>query len=271
MVALAGCKTMDMLVPPTTAAPTTAQSSPPARTAQPAFDAPPAAGGSTAPLPYSPSPRQTEASRSEAEKRLADDTKNFRSVVFGGFLSNVMTRLAPAALTCYTRYPNNKPAREQCLKVGAVAISLEGVSKGYTAAKLQEAGQNRVRAMESVTADMANDNARLQSMINASEAVLNESQLRLKKLRDDVQAKRMAADQARQESKREQENLDNLTQALNDAKTTRDEYVKTAQNFRGTPAERRNLDAEIAAMTAKVKTLENNVKKLSDALVPFSA
>ena len=87
-------------------------------------------------------------------------------------------------------------------------------------------------------------------------------------LRDEVRTKRRSADQAKQESQREQENLDTLNQALKDARSTREEYVKTAQNFRGTPAERRNLDAEIAAMTAKVND-RGQIGQSYDNKTPF--
>lgn len=272
--ALAGCVTVEEVLRPKSAGAPLAAQAAPSQTTPPASP-PPAAvrngDGPSAPLPYSASPRQTQATRTASEKQLAADAANFRSVVFGGFMTSMVSRGAPAAIACYARYANNKRALDQCLAAGLVAITIEGVNKGYSAAKLQEAGQNRVRAMEAVTADMAADNARLQSIVDASEAVLAESQARLTALRDEVRTKRRSADQAKQESQREQENLDTLNQALKDARSTREEYVKTAQNFRGTPAERRNLDAEIAAMTAKVKKLEANTKKLSDAMVPFSA
>lgn len=224
-----------------------------------------------APLPYTPSPRQTEAQRSAAETQLAEDTNNFRNVVFGGFLATAMEQGPLLLAKCWAAFPRDKQARERCMGVVVVKVTMEGVGKGYAQAVAQKAGNDRLRGMQQVTRDMEADNARIQQIIDASDAVVAEAQGRLRKLQDDVRQKRVAAEQARAEAKRDQENLDTMQTALKDARATRDEYQKASASFRGTPPERSKLDAQIAAMTKKVAELEANVKKLSAALVPFTA
>ncbi|MBI5258338.1 MAG: hypothetical protein HY855_17670 [Burkholderiales bacterium] len=222
-------------------------------------------------LPYTLAPRQTEAQRSAAERQLQEDTKNFRNVVFGGFLATALEKGPLLLAKCWAAFPRDKQSRERCMGAAVVVVTIEGVSKGYAQAVAQKAGNDRLRAMQQVTRDMEADNARIQQIIDASDAVVAEAQGRLRKLQDDVRQKRVAAEQARAEAKRDQENLDTMQTALKDARATRDEYQKASANFRGTPPERSKLDAQIAAMTKKVAELEANVKKLSAALVPFTA
>jgi len=267
---LGGCETMKLGSSPSTPAATSTTGAAP-----PAVDS----DGKPAPLAYTPAPsapRNSDSTRSAAEKEFDQDSANFSKVVFGGFATSMIQRGLPSALACLLKYQNDQRRRNECLAVATVASAIDGISKGYIVAKRQEAGNNELRAIKSVTSDMEKDNARLQEMIDAADAMVRESQARLNKLREDVAAKRIAASDAQAERQREEANLVQLNQALKDAKATRDEYVKASRELKrdpndpqGSAAAKRNLDAEIAAMSAKVASLEKNVKKLSDALVPF--
>jgi len=260
---LGGCETMQLGSSSSNAPPT-------------ATSAAPQTNGDTPQAATPASPRNSDSTRSAAEKDFDQDSANFSKVVFGGFATSMIQRGLPSALTCLLRFQNDQRRRNECLAVATVASAIDGISKGYIVAKRQEAGNNELKAIRSVTSDMEKDNARLQELIDAADAMVRESQARLNKLRDDVAAKRIAAADAQAQRQREEANLVQLNQALKDAKATRDEYVKASHELKrdpndpqGSAAAKRNLDAEIAAMTVKVNALEKNVKKLSDALVPF--
>lgn len=237
--------------------------------ARPAEPAPSAPGSA---LPYSASPRQTEAARTASEKQLAADAQNFRNVVMGGYVKNMIIAGPIAVAACLQRHAKSPPrVRNECLALGLLTASIVSGGEGYKTAKVQEAQRDKVRAMKAVTDDMAADNAQLQAIVDASETVLAESQERLRKLREDVRSKRVAADQARQEAQREQESLNNLKQALKDAQDTRAAYLSTRTELAKRGASDKNLDKEIAQMNAKIAALEANIKKLGDALQPFAA
>ncbi len=227
-----------------------------------------AKGSSTDSLIYTPAPNQVV--RTDAEKQLAARSENFNNVMMGGILAEMLARSTVESIACQSRYSKNPKARNDCVAAALLRGTINGARKGYAAAVLDDAGQNRVRAAQKVTADMTRDNENLQAVIDSSDKVLAESNARLAQLKSDVQTRKVAASQAKQDAQREQANLDLLKASLEDAKKNRDTYQQAASQIKADPEQKRNLDAEIAKMNAKVKTLEANVKKLSDAMVPFS-
>ena len=262
----------------------TGAASAPART--PVSESPGAPGS---PLEYTPTPsRQGESTsagaRTRAEKQLAEDTANFRNVVFGGIVKRLMTTGVDQAITCIDRFipymdsrnarskSNAKDRLAECGTRVALNEGIRGYGDGYRVAKTQEAARNRLRAVESVTEDMEADNQKLREMVDASEEILKESSGRLGKLREDVAQRKTRADEARRLTEQDRANVANLEKAIAEAKQAREAYQKTAQQMPASSGGKsRDLDAEIKKMDQQIAALERNLKQLQSAMVPFAA
>lgn len=202
-----------------------------------------------------------------AEVKLREDKKQFDNTVIGGVIQGAMIGAAVGAVIGLLAGGGSKDAVKGAVG-GAVAGGAIGGVDGYRKAKLQQAKMDEVAAIQSVAADVRTDNARLQSLLDTSTAVLNEGTQRLASMSADVSAKRKSAAEADAERKREEANLALMRDALKKAQKTREDYAKASESFRASqPARSRELDAEIAQMSEKVAALERNVDDYGKALV----
>lgn len=285
---LTACATMDGLMGPTNQRRGSVPATPVGTGAAgrtPTVERPGAPGS---PLDYTPTPSRPGAggsagARTRSEKQLAEDSENFKNVVFGGFLKAMMTTGVQGGTLCLNRflpYLNSKNkrsldrAKDQLLGCGAQVVvdnSIRGASDGYRLAKTQEAARGQLRAVESVTEDMEADNEKLRAMVQTSEEILKESSGRLKQLRDDVSQRKTRADEARRLTEQDRANIANMEKVIADAKQVRDTYQKTAQQMPAGGGKPRELDGEIRKMDQQIATLERQLKQLQGAMVPFAA
>jgi uncharacterized protein YcfJ len=206
-----------------------------------------------------------------AELRLREEKKRFDSTMIGGVLQGAMVGAAVGALATLFAGGNSKDAVKGAA-IGAVAGGAIGGVDGYHKAKLQQAKMDEVAAIQSATADVHADSAKLQALLDTSTAVVNEGTQRLAVLSADVSAKQKSVAEADAARKREAENLALMRDALTNAQKTRDTYAKASDSFRANQPDRsRELDSEIAKMTQNVAVLERNVNDYGKALVASRA
>jgi hypothetical protein len=205
-----------------------------------------------------------------SEQQMRKDSERFNHTVIGGVLMGAAAGgVGAAAITALTG-GDSKQIRRNAI-TGAVVGGVVGGIDGYVTAKKEAAGNNEIRALQAATADVQQDNRKLQAFLDSSGQVLAEGKNRLAALRGDVAAKRVTAEQAEQARKREEQNIAAMNSTLTQAKTTRDQYTQASAKFSGTPQAKRDLDAEINRMNKQVAQLENNVSDYNRALAVSKA
>jgi hypothetical protein len=215
-----------------------------------------------APSVAAPSPA---AARSPAEQRMRADQARFNETVLGGLMTGALVGAGTAWLASVLRGRQGADPRKAAL-AGGIAGGIAGGHDGYVVATKEQAGREKVRELQAATADVRGDNERLQAFIDSANAVLAEGRARLAALSADVAARRITAQQARQERQREEQNIAAMQSTLDNAKKTREQYQQASAKFKGTPQDRRDLDAEIARMDRQVSQLEGNIDEYSRAL-----
>ena len=206
------------------------------------------------------------ANLTPAERQLREDETKFRNTVIGGVATVAVMGAVAGALFAGLMGGNSRDMQRGAI-AGAVAGGIAGGMDGYATAKMQQAGQQQVRAIEAAVVDIQQDNARLEQMIASSDLVLKEGQQRLASIKSDLTAGKVNAKQAEDARKREENNIAVLNKALEKARETRSEYAKASQQLaQGNPNAGRNLDAEIARTDRQIAQLERNLSEYSRAL-----
>ncbi len=217
-----------------------------------------------------PGPTAPVAVLTPAEQKLRVDKERFDNTVIGGVMRGAMIGAGVGAVAVLLTGGDRKDAARGAV-AGAVAGGLLGGADGYTKAKLQQSKMDEVGAIQSTVADIRKDNANLQAAVESSNAVLEESRLRLTTMRADLNAKRITAAQADAARKREEQNLALMKANHKKAQETLAQYSKASATYQasvaqGSPAARRDLDSEISRMAQSVAALERSISGLSGSL-----
>jgi uncharacterized protein YcfJ len=214
----------------------------------------------------SSSTQQASAQLTPAEKQMRKDEERFNKTVIGGVVTGAVVGGVGAGVFAKILGGDSKDVKK-AVAGGVVAGAAIGGIDGYNKAKREQSANNELRAVQAAAADVRADNTRLQALIDSSSTVLAEGKTRLETLRREVAAKRVSADQASQARKREEANIESMQKALAKAKETREQYAQSATKFSGTPADKRDLDAEISRMGQQVAALEKNISDYNQALI----
>jgi hypothetical protein len=209
--------------------------------------------------------QQAAATLSPAEKQMREDQDRFNQTVFGGMLVGAAVGAGGAWIYSKIRKLDPRQTRDAALK-GGVAGAVVGGVDGYVTAKKEQAGRQQVRELQAATADVRQDNDRLQAFIDSTNKVLAEGRARLAALSSDLAAKRVSTQDADKTRQHEQQNIDEMNTTLESAKKSRDQYRQAAAKLQGTPQERKDLDGEIKKMDKQVAQLEGNIAEYTRAL-----
>lgn len=201
-----------------------------------------------------------------AEQQLRKDESQFNKTVIGGVATGALIGGVGAAAVVAILGGDKKDVAKGAVAGAAVGGAIGGID-GYNKAKREQAANNELRAVEAAAADVRADNARLQALIDSSSTVLAEGKERLQKLRTDLAAKKLSTDQAVAARKREEANIESMKRSLAKAKETKEQYAQSAAGFKGTPADKRDLTAEIERMDKQVAALEKNIAEYNQALI----
>lgn len=209
---------------------------------------------STSSLPMSP-----------AEQQMLEDEKRFNNTVMSAVLTGAVIGAVAGGFAAAVTGKKGKNVRNAAVGGAVIGATAMGID-GYVTAKNEQASRNRTRAVVAAADDVREDNKRLQTYIDSSSRVLAEGQTRLAGLKRDMASKKVTAEEARQAQQREQRNIASMTETLAEARKTRDQYIEAAAKMPDTPQNKRNLDAEISQMNARIKKLESNVAAYNQAL-----
>lgn len=217
--------------------------------------------GSAKSAPAPGAPRELTA----AEKQMRADESRFQKTVIGGAIQGALIGGALGYLAALAGGANSKEAGRTA-GAGAVVGGVMGGIDGYVVAKREQNGKNELKALQAAAADVRADNKKLEAFMESSSVVLGEGKQRLAALKGDVDAKRISVAQAEEARKREEQNIASMKTTLAQAKKTKEDYAKAATQFKGTPQDKRNLDAEIERMNGQVAKLENNIADYNRAV-----
>jgi hypothetical protein len=218
-----------------------------------------AASGSAA------APKTAGVQLTPAELQMRADEERFQKTVIGGVIQGAMIGAAIGAVAALIGGGNTKDAVRGA-GIGAVVGGAAGGIDGYVTAKREQAGKNELKALQAAAKDVSEDNAKLQAFLDSSDVVLKEGKTRLAALKGDLDAKRITTQEADAARKREEQNIASMKTTLAQAKKTKDEYAKAAAQFKGSPQEKSNLDAEINRMNQQVAKLESNIADYNRAV-----
>jgi hypothetical protein len=200
-----------------------------------------------------------------AELQMRADEQRFQKTVIGGVMQGAMIGAAIGAVAALIGGGNTKDAARSA-GIGALVGGAAGGIDGYVTAKREQAGKNELRAVQAAAKDVSADNAKLQAFLDSSDVVLKEGKTRLASLKGDINAKRITVQEAEAARKREEQNIASMKTTLAQAKKTKDEYAMAASQFKGSPQEKSNLDAEINRMNQQVAKLESNIADYNRAV-----
>lgn len=197
----------------------------------------------------------------EDEKQLRADADTFNTTVVEGSLVGAGIGILAGVLIGATTGRVDNMVRYGI--AGGLAGGILGGVDGYMTAKRQEAGNNRVRMLQSMTRDVEADNQRAQAAVDTSTRVLTDSKQQLDEINQQAAAKQTSLDQARAQKHRVEENRDAMQATLSALKKRRDNYAGAAQQTGG---DTRDLDRQIAELDQQIRKLESNVAEMNQAL-----
>lgn len=210
-------------------------------------------------------PKTAAVQLTPAELQMRADEERFQKTVIGGVIQGAMIGAAIGAVAALIGGGGGKDVARSA-GIGAVVGGAAGGIDGYVTAKREQAGKNELRAVQEAAKDVRADNAKLQAFLDSSDVVLKEGKTRLAALKGDLDAKRITVAEADAARKREEQNIASMKTTLAQAKKTKDDYAKAAAQFKGTPQEKSNLDAEINRMNQQVAKLESNIADYNRAV-----
>ena len=210
-------------------------------------------------------PKAAAVQLTPAELKMRADEERFQKTVIGGAMQGAMIGAAIGAVAALIGGGNTKDAARSA-GIGALLGGAAGGIDGYVTGKREQAGKNELRAVQEAAKDVSADNAKLQAFLDSSDVVLKEGKTRLAALKGDINAKRITVQEADAARNREEQNIASMKTTLAQAKKTKDEYAKAASQFKGSPQEKGNLDAEINRMNQQVAKLENNIADYNRAV-----
>ena len=147
--------------------------------------------------------------------------------------------------------------------VGGVTGGVLGGVDGYMVAKQQEAGNNRIRMIQSMTRDVEADNEKLHALVESSNRILADSKRQLADINQQVETKTANLAEARATKSRVEQNRNVMQSSLDSLKKRRDTYQKAAAQTGG---DTRELDAQIQLLNQQIVELERNILAMNQAL-----
>lgn len=217
------------------------------------------------PPAFAREPRAAGPEQSAAEKAMQKDLDRANKTVLGGVVVGAAAGALAGAFLAKLAGGNGKDTRNAAL-AGAVAGGALGGLNGYRTAKLEKAGNDQVRALQQQTADVDTETNRLRQAVASTERVIAERETALATLREDVAARRISADQAREQLKRDEQNLAMLNKTLETQKKTYDDHVKVAQSFQADDATKRDAEVKLAQYRTEIENLNRAIANYSGAV-----
>mgnify|MGYP002635134328 CR=1 FL=1 len=197
------------------------------------------------------------ANLTPAEKRMRAQAEDFQNTVVQGVVVGAGIGLLAALLS------GNKKNAAGYAAAGAVV----GGSAGYYVAKQKETYANEEARLDSMIADVRQDNSNLADMSADAKQVIAADMARIDRVEAQLAAGQISQDQARQELARAEDNGKYLTSAINGLHKRHEQYQEASTIL----ADQKDVTLQsVKAYNSEVSQLQTQIKALEserDALV----
>jgi hypothetical protein len=193
---------------------------------------------------------------SGSQRQLCQDDATFNKTVAGGAILGTLTGAATGLAGCAVAGSKNLAA---CTAIGAGAGLFAGGVAGYVVAKKQEAAKKNIRAIDSVTADLRQQNAALRTDVNAARDVSTQGQRKLAQLKAEQASGQISASQAEAERDRIKQDNKRLGDLV-------DHMQEREDNFRSAGQQVNQSSADYQHQLSEMQTNINQLKQQKAAL-----
>jgi len=152
--------------------------------------------------------------------------------------------------------------------LGAGTGALIGGATGYYVAKRKEEFTTEEARVDSMIADVKQDNEKLQTYVATARQVIAADKKKLAEIKQLFESKQVSLDEARQRLSLVEENRDLIQTALTNLQVRHKDYAEAVEKARAeSPTDNlRDMEVEIAAMEGNINSLERDLDELNEAL-----
>jgi hypothetical protein len=148
--------------------------------------------------------------------------------------------------------------------VGAAAGAVAGGVDGYTKGNEAQAQANRVLETRSVAADIAKENATLQSAVEIAQRVVDRDRERLDRIKTDLATKTISLENAQVQAAFIRQNTAQIAAILDDARKQRASFLTARKGLQD--GDTTAVDREIGEFETKIAQLESQLASVNAAL-----
>ena len=144
---------------------------------------------------------------------------------------------------------------------GAAAGAVAGGVDGYTKGSEAQAQANRVLETRSVAADIARENATLQSAVEIAQRVVDSDREKLDRIKTDLAAKAISLENAQVQAAFIRRNTAEIGAILDDARKQRDSFLTARKGLQD--SDTTAVDREIGEYQTKIALLESQLASVN--------
>lgn len=205
------------------------------------------------------------ATRTQTEQRFVDESEReletAGSTAGGAALGGVLAGGACALLSA-AGGGSDRDVRQSAVTCGVLGAAVGG-AHGYQKAKRKQNLEDQVIALNLLIDDIRKERADLESLNGSAQSLLLETRERLAQVKADVEAKRASLDELTQARNRAQDHAVTMQKVIDKKQQSKDELADAAQRGKGSAADRKKAEEEIALLEREIDQL----KKTRDALL----
>jgi hypothetical protein len=148
--------------------------------------------------------------------------------------------------------------------VGGVAGAVAGGADGYTQGKEAQAQADRVLMTRSLTGDIEQENARLQSAVEAAQRVVDSDREKLDRIKSDLAAKTISLDNAQVQAAFIRQNTAAIAAIVDDARKRRVDFLAARKSLQG--SDTAAVDRQIGQLDSEIAQLESQLASVNASL-----
>lgn len=195
-----------------------------------------------------------------AERQMRADADVFNETVFGGAATGAAMGGLICALSLLTGGQNNTAVCATAIGVGAAL----GAVDGYMVATRQEAARRQVREIDLVTEDIEQSNAKIRKLVASSQKVVEQNRERINAVKMKVARNEARAEELAREQARLDENIEVMSDTLDNLRDERDAYVEVAGELGAQGQDTGALHAQVREMNRQITALEKERDALEE-------
>jgi outer membrane lipoprotein SlyB len=194
------------------------------------------------------------------QRRLRAQDQDFNRTVGEGAVTGAVIGGLLGALV------GGKRNRASGALIGAAGGALLGGGAGYYVAKKKEQYANENQRLDSMTADVRNDNAKLAAYVANTRTVVAQNRAELNRLRTQYNTRQASRDELDRRISIAEQDASHINQTLGRLRERQGDYVQARNASRSEGASTASMDAEIARLNQQIAALEAQLGELNRAI-----